>query len=296
MTKNKKMRINTLIIVITLFMVFSCKTNNDDKSIAETENTNLKSSKIKVLNFATFHFGNTTDANKVDFDEKDSEIQKEIRKISEMIAKFQPTIFCVETLPKNNEKLQEIYQDFLKNPSSLKTIKGEVGMVALDVARLSKTNEIYGIDNKMGYNYSLGDFIERSPDLTNSIDPKTYIEMTDNPFKDYPEIDKRDKNFENLSLIDKLRLINEPIYLDYLINTNADKLLYVGVEDGFEGADNAAIFYHRNMKIYSNLNRIKMDKDDRVFILMGGAHTAFLREFIKRSPKFEMVNTLEYLN
>jgi hypothetical protein len=68
------------------------------------------------------------------------------------------------------------------------------------------------------------------------------------------------------------------------------------VEDGFEGADNAAIFYHRNMKIYSNLNRINMDKDDRVFILMGGAHTAFLREFIKRSPKFEMVNTLEYLN
>jgi hypothetical protein len=28
---------------------------------------------------------------------------------------------------------------------------------------------------------------------------------------------------------------------------------------------------------------------------MGTAHTAMLREFIKRSPKFEMVNTLEFL-
>jgi len=49
------------------------------------------------------------------------------------------------------------------------------------------------------------------------------------------------------------------------------------------------------MKIYSNLNRIPMNKNDRVFILMGSAHTAFLREFIKRSPKFEMVNTFDYL-
>ncbi len=50
------------------------------------------------------------------------------------------------------------------------------------------------------------------------------------------------------------------------------------------------------MRIYSNLNRIKLTKDDRVLILMGAAHTAMLREFIKRSPKFEMVNTVDYLN
>ena len=49
------------------------------------------------------------------------------------------------------------------------------------------------------------------------------------------------------------------------------------------------------MKIYSNLNRIKMTKNDRVLILMGSAHTAMLREFIQRSPKFELLDTLEYL-
>ncbi|WP_425545666.1 DUF5694 domain-containing protein [Kangiella japonica] len=37
--------------------------------------------------------------------------------------------------------------------------------------------------------------------------------------------------------------------------------------------------------IYCNLYRIRMTKDGRVFILMGRAHTVFLREFIKRSPK-----------
>lgn len=130
-------------------------------------------------------------------------------------------------------------------------------MVAFDVARLCGVEKIYGIDNHhVGYNYAVGDFIENSPEHTNSIDPKTFLELTNTSFKDHPEIAERKKKYDEFSLLEKLRLTNEPVYLDYLINANTDKLLYVGIDDGFEGADNAAIFYHRNMKIYSNLNRM----------------------------------------
>ncbi|OKY25514.1 hypothetical protein BI291_16130 [Thalassotalea sp. PP2-459] len=252
-------------------------------------------SKIKVLNFGTFHFGPTPDANSTEFDEENKSLHKEVRAISKMIAKFRPTIICVESVPEKNEQLNLLYQQFLKHPSELITSSGETSMIAFDVARLNNIEKIYGIDNHMGYNYSVGDFIENSPELTNSIDPKTYLEITNNPYKHYPELAALDEKYESLSLLEKLKFINHPISLNASINANADKLLYVGLDDNFEGADNAALFYHRNMKIYSNLNRIKMNKNDRVFILMGAAHTAFLREFIKRSPKFEMVDTLEYL-
>ena len=47
--------------------------------------------------------------------------------------------------------------------------------------------------------------------------------------------------------------------------------------------------------MYSNLNQIPVTKEDRIFILMGGTHTAFFNEFLKRSPKFKLVNTFEYL-
>lgn len=290
------MKIKITFAVITLLIISSCNDKIKEKTQQTEKTDRLESSKIKVLNFGTFHFGHTPDANKTEFDEENVELQKEVRKISEMIGKFRPTIICVESLPNNNDMLNKSYQEFLKKPSEMETKNGEISMLAFDVARLNKIDKIYGIDNHMGYNYSVGDFIENSPELENSIDPESYLQLTNNPFSEYPEIAKRQKDYEKLSVIDKLKLINEPVYLDYLINTNADKLLYVGIEDGFEGADNAAIFYHRNMKIYSNLNRIKMNKDDRVFILMGAAHTSFLREFITRSPKFEMVNTLEYLN
>lgn len=281
-------------IVIIFTLLFCSCANNKNKPNTPTAKHNPE--KIQVLNFGTFHFGSTSDANKTVFDEESDNSKIEIRKIAQLIAQFQPTIICVEKLPVKNIQLNQDYQEYLQNPADLSTKDGEISMLAFEVGRLCNVSKIYGIDNHMGYNYSVGDFIESSPDYENSIDPTTYLELTNDPMKNYPGIAEKEKRYDSLSLLEKLNLINEPAYLDYSINMNADKLLYVGIDDGFEGADNAAIFYHRNMKIYSNLNRIKMNKEDRIFILMGAAHTAFLKEFIKRSPKFEMVNTVEYLN
>lgn len=283
----------TILLLCILF--FGCNPKNESCQLKKESLPEEKSEKIKVLNFGTFHFGYTPDANKTEFDEHSQQAQKEVKNISKMLAKFKPTIICIENLPKYNNEINKAYQEFLANPIKLNTNYGESSMIGFDVGRLSNVKKIYGIDNHMGYNYSVGDYIESTPELENAIDSKTYLQLTNQPFKDYPEIAKREANYEKLSLLEKLKLCNEPVHLDYSINTNADKLLYVGINDGFEGADNAAIFYHRNMKIYSNLNRIPMTKNDRVFIIMGTAHTAFLREFIKRSPKFEMVNTFKYL-
>jgi hypothetical protein len=284
-------------IVFLLFIVcVNCKDNKIEESVQKTKNeVLLTSDKIPVLNVGSFHFATSSDANTVAFDENDLKNQDDIRSLSKLLAAFKPTIICLEYIPEQDAEINQAYQDYLKNPSVLNTHYGELSMIGFDVARMNNLKKVYGIDNHMGYNYSLGDFIENSPDLTNAIDPETYLELTNNPFKNNPEIATRDKQFDSLSLLDKLILTNEPIMLDYSLNTNADKLFYVGLEDGFEGADQASIFYNRNMRIYSNLNRIKMNKNDRVLILMGSAHTAMLREFIQRSPKFEMVNTLEYL-
>lgn len=282
------------IFVLLSIVLLSCNTKNseNDKNIKREP---IKSEKIQVLNVGSFHFGYTSDATKVDFDENDAKQQEEVRKLSKLLEKFKPTIICLEYIPEIDEKINQVYQDFLKKPKELNTQYGELSMVGFDIARMSGLDKVHGIDNHMDYNYSVGDFIENSPELKNSIDPETYLELTNNPLKGFPEIEKRNKNFDNLSLLEKIKFYNEPIMLDYFLSTNADKLFYVGIENGFNGADQAAIFYQRNMRIYSNLNRIKMTKNDRVLILMGSAHTAMLREFIKRSPKFEMVNTFEYL-
>ncbi|WP_423999181.1 DUF5694 domain-containing protein [Maribacter sp. IgM3_T14_3] len=281
---------------ILLICFLSCRSETSKKLAKTNDEVDFKNAeKIQVLNVGFFHFGTTSDANKVDFDENSSKEQEEVRQLSELLAAFKPTIICLEYTPDIDDKINKGYQKFLENSDKLDTEYGELSMVGYDVARINSLEKVYGIDNYIGYNYSVGDFIENSPELTNAIDPKTYLEITNTPLKEHPELEAKNKNFDNLSLLEKIKLTNNPVMLDYSLNTNADKLFYVGIDDNFVGADQAALFYQRNMRIFSNLNRIKMTVDDRVLIIMGSAHTAMLREFISRSPKFEMVNTLDYL-
>jgi hypothetical protein len=279
----------TLLLLLSGLFLLSCSENIKKGKVDEVFPTERITDKIKVLNLGSFHFGTTSDDTVTEFDEKNKKNQKDVKKLAKMLAEFKPTIICVENMPEYNYELNRALQVFLQEPSVLNTNWGEKSMLGFEIARLSGVKEVYGIDNFLSHNYNI------ESELINMIDSVTYNEYTRAPFKNYPEIAVRNECYKNASFFEKMNLLNEPVFLDFLINTNTDKLLYVGTEDGFEGADEAAKFYQRNMRIYSNLNRIPMTKEDRVFILMGASHTAFLREFMSRSSKFEMVETLEYL-
>lgn len=243
---------------------------------------------IPVLNMGTFHMGYTPDANKIDFDEHSKENIRQIHEIAKKIATFQPTVLIVETNAEYQENLERLYKDYLKNPEMELESPNEVELLAYEVGRLSGAKRIYGIDYKEEYNYAL------YSQLSNKIDSTTipkYGEMMMKNEQKYWEVLGREPN-----VLDMLVGTNQPEYLDFLININADMLMYVSTKENSEGADEAAKFYHRNMVMFSNLNQIEFTEDDRVFILMGATHTAFLNDFIKRSPKYKLVAVFDYLN
>lgn len=245
-----------------------------------------KNSAIKVLNFATFHMGYTSDAHSIEFDEKNKKNVDSIHQIAEMLSIFKPTVIIVETTPDYNKTLQKNYSTYVKEPNTVFEQPDEVELLAFEIGRLAGVKRIYGIDHKLEYNYRIGS------EIINSIDSLTHNNFQSNPFKSIPGLNIFEKG---LSLKEKLTRMNHPKLLDLLITANADILTYVGTENGFEGADEAAKYYQRNLRIYSNLNRLTLDKNDRLFILSGGSHTAFLREFMSRDEKYEMVNTFNYL-
>ena len=240
---------------------------------------------IKVLNFATFHMGYTNDANSTEFDENDAKNVADAHKIAKLLAEFKPTVIIVETPPSYNPTLQKAYHEYLENPKMEIKDPNEIELLAFELGRLAKTQKIFGIDHKMGYNYGIGYQLAST-------------KVNDNTYEKYAtQIDTEEKklNYDNLSLLEKFKVENNQQYLDFLINVNADMLTYVSTEGKFEGADEAAKFYQRNLRMYSNLNQIDLKPTDRVFIIMGGAHTAFFNEFMKRSPKYELVNPFMYL-
>jgi uncharacterized protein YfkK (UPF0435 family) len=285
------MKLSKIIIIGLILSTSACterKSNESEKISLETsqEGQNEKLSKIPILNVGTFHMGFTTDANTTEFDQHDKENQLKVHDIVKKIALFKPTVIIVEALPEYDEKLQAQYKAYIENPNMFFKSPSEVELLAFELGRLSKTERIYGIDHKMNYNYLIAKEIE------NSIDSGFVNNFYTNPLQFYPEVDIDE---DALNLLDKLKLTNNQQYLDFLMTINADIMTHVGTEKGFEGADESAKYYQRNLRMYSNLNRIKLNKDDRVFILLGASHTAFFRDFISRSPKYEMVNTFDYL-
>lgn len=275
-----------LAIFILLYFI-SCTNENKVAPIQnDLASPKVVTEKIPVLNFGTFHMGFTTDGTTTKFDEHDKKNQLAVHEIAKKLAAFKPTVLIIETPPKNNGFYQEQYEAYVKDPDMFFKDPSEVELLAYELGRLAGTEKIYGIDHKMNYNYRVGESID------NQIDSLTYNSYKKNPFYHTPDLQV---NRDSLDLLGKLLLTNHEQYLDFLITINADILTHAGTKGEFEGADEAAKYYQRNLRMYANLNRLHLTEKDRVFILMGASHTAFFRDFMSRSPKYQMVPTFDYL-
>ena len=243
--------------------------------------------KIEVLNLGSFHMGYTPDANTTDFDERDADNVARVHAVAERLAAFRPTVIVVEVQPKSQKALQAEYDAYRADPDMSFETPSEIELLAYEVGRLSGATRIYGIDHKLEYDYAIGEHID------NTVDSVTYRSYFEAPFAGHPEFEAY--NSDTLSLLNRLRLMNRDPFLDFLITVNADILTYAGTPGGFEGADEAAKYYQRNLRMYTNLNRLPLTPDDRVFMVTGASHAAFFRDFFRRSPKYRMADTFGFL-
>lgn len=284
------MKIKNIIPILVVLLTISCNSSIEENNHQETKTTgvnNSSSDKIDVLNVGTFHFGYTTDANKAEFNVEGEKEQQEVRHLNKLLAEFKPTIICVEIEPQFEDELNEGYQKYLKNHVELETNWNEISMVAFEIARMNNIERIHAIDDQeIWHNYLIDE------EITNTIDSVTYMDYSRNIPNKFLEIVEN----KELSLVEKIRRLNSNETLDFLIVSGADILAHVGTDENFEGADEAAKFYQRNLRMYSNINRILINKEDRIFILSGGSHAAFFREFMNKSPKYNLVDISDYLS
>tara|TARA_R100000935_G_scaffold9339_1_gene19158 strand:+ start:1618 stop:2064 length:447 start_codon:yes stop_codon:yes gene_type:complete len=108
---------------------------------------------IPVLNFATFHLTNTTDANSSFVDIKNPEVKRDINRIVQKLIEFKPTIICVEIPKKYSDGANQIYQEYKIDQSKKTNWTEEINSIAFEVGRLSGVDNIYGIDFPIGFDY-----------------------------------------------------------------------------------------------------------------------------------------------
>lgn len=269
-------------ILITLFTLTSLFVFGQKKYTFKTKFDDA----IPVLNLGTFHMGYTSDATKTEFDEHNKENIRQVHELAKQIAKFKPTIILVEREPIYNKKLAINYQNYLKDQTTQFESPSEIELLAFEIGRLSGTKQIYGIDYQQEYFYQMPYVLKNQQD---SLTFKKFEALFQENIK------SNDLKEDKMNVKELLQLNNHPDYLDALINYNADLLTTVSVNGYPLGTEQASKFYNRNLMMFANLNNVPITKDDRIFILMGATHTAYFKDFLRRSPKFKEVNALEYL-
>jgi hypothetical protein len=272
---------NKLLIGLATLILVGCNTkiknekeNSKNKPNSETE----INGKIRVLNFGTAHLSQTSDANSSQIDLNDPNEKADLKKLVKKIVEFKPTIICLELEPKNNDYIASTYSEYVKDQTKRLNYSDELNSIGLEVARLSGTNRIYGIDSQTGFNY---------PSLVEIANKKVadslYISQVMNNYK----------RVNALKFREQFRTINTR---EYKMET-FDLYNFLATQHttgNQEGVDEITKFYQRNLKMFSNFNDIEMTENDRVFILLGATHTAYFDIFLENSPKFQLENPNEY--
>ncbi len=268
-------------IIISLF--FACNEKPNETTGYNKTNSNIKeniSDKIRVLNFGTAHLSLTTDANSSKINLNDPKEQADLTIMVQKIAEFKPTIILLELEPKNNEYIKEIFAKYKIDQNERLNYSDELNSIGLEVGRLSGTERIYGIDSQIGFDYpSLVELANRNP--TDSL----YVEDMMQYYTKLNSLKLKEQFTEINSRKSKMKTFD---FYNFLATKHTD--------GNYEGAKVISEFYERNLRMYSNLNDLKLSKNDRIFILTGATHTAYLDIFIRNNEKFILEDPLKYIN
>lgn len=230
----------------------------------------------EVMMLGSFHFSNPgLDAVKSQvIDVTTEQNQQYLVQLSKSIAEgFSPTHVLVECDPKFQEKFDKRYQQFLNGGYTLPV--NETYQLGFRVAKFAGAKAVICFDER-NVEWKAGPLMELMPKDA----PQIQSEL--NEFLSQLTQDRSDMH-ANKSLKDILAVSNRAD------KAQSNKSLYlltnsVGAGDSFVGADAAASWWHRNFRMYANIQQVAKP-DTRVLVIAGFGHTAILQDFVSYDSK-----------
>ena len=253
---------------------------------------NIKSSDLLIL--GSFHFANPKlDSYKPKYtvDIFSEKRQKELRELLNVIKKYAPTKIAVEWKATNQEKLDSLYNAYLKGEFKLKS--NEIYQVAFRVGKELGHKKLYGVDAP-SRNFKSSLTQKEYKAKKNYYVQKAGINMLKremNINKTYFGLyEKGDKLKTEMSLMEYFNVMNNPDVVShnhghYLIG---EFKMGEAKKGDYFGADNAIWWYSRNLRIFQNILNINKAGEDKVFVLMGAGHLSILNFLAKSSVDYNL--------
>ncbi len=255
--------------------------------------------KPTVLLLGVFHFAgeqvdaNTTpDALAVNMLLPDR--QKQIEQLVNALAKFKPTKIVIEGLPQYQSRYDSLFRLYKtdKLNASSKFMASETVQLGFRLANKVGLNTFYPVDAK-AFQFQLSK-------TDSSITFHKYKNQTDASFDYWEERYDLESAYDDtlcyrLPLNEYLQYLNSPEKQArsngrWLVTTKRGTNLEPIGADGF-----ITRYFNRNVRIYSNIQRIVTRKDDRILVIYGATHMFMLNALFEASPEFKVEDVMKYL-
>ena len=255
--------------------------------------------KPQVLLLGVFHFaGEQVDAHttpeNMPVDMLSPKRQQEITALVEKLAAFKPTKIAIELPPQYRRAYDSLYRAWCR-----KTLKAMPAFLADEKVQLA-----FRLAKRMGlttlYPVDAQAFRFR---LSPADSLLTYEKYKDQVIPDNDDWDQRyalesrhdDTLKFRLPLKDYLRYLNDPekqakTVGRWLITTSRGTNIEPIGADGF-----ITRYFNRNVRIYSNIQRIIDSPNDRVLVIYGATHMYFLKTIFAASPQYRLNDITPYL-
>jgi len=226
----------------------------------------------QVMLLGTFHFSNPgRDAVKTrSLDVTTAESQQYLEALARQIAThFRPTRVLLEYPPSSQAAIERQYRDFRSGRFELPV--NEIYQLGFRVASYSRLEQVSSFDHQ-----DVEWQADRMLEYAEKKDPQAVTDFN----RKIEELTAQSQlQQQTLSLQQLLELHNDPRELA------ANKALYIdtnaiGVRDGYAGADAAASWWHRNFRMYANI-QAEAQPGERVLVIAGSGHVAILADFLQ---------------
>jgi hypothetical protein len=250
-----------------------------------------KSARILIL--GTYHMSNPgQDAINLEADDvRSPKRQREINEVIEALARFKPTKIAIESAYRDPYWTTR-YQKYLRGEHALG--RNEIEQIGFQLAKRLNHSTLYPIDFPMWMNGLMPNEMEAPKVKPNpSPTPAVKEEKSNPPLPPY--LARQEELMRTASVSEVLRYVNSEQYIQPSHAGYMRMLLPTDSIAIYGQTDLVTNWYKRNLRMFTNINRITDFPDDRVLLIVGSGHVKILRDFAIDSPYFCLVETNRYL-
>ena len=221
--------------------------------------------------------------------------QQEVKTLLDALTRFRPTKIAVEWPVHRQNGLDAEFKKYLLSTES-SVGPNEIYQLGFRLARRLGQNRVHAVDTFERPEFKVARSTEDLIERAKSLGQRDLIERGTKWADWYEQLARwEDERKTKQTLQEHLRLLNSPEFVRHSMGRYLVAEFEVGGATDYTGADTRTAWYNRNLRIFSNLLRLRTSSSDRILLIIGAGHLPILLFLAQNAPEFESVPSLTVL-